>query len=342
MQDNAVREITRFNVISSRVRLARNVRGMPFPGCKRPADTGALVALEVAAERAAQGVFDFTFLRMCDLDDLQKTALVERHLISPALRRNDTSGAVILEKSEGISVMLNEEDRIREQCVEKGFALRSAYGRLNRYDDNLLAEIPVAYDDRLGFLTACPTNLGTGMRASTMLFLPALKLAGAIESALTKFVRDYGLTVRGVYGEGSEALGDMYQLSNTRTLGVTEGEIIDIIERATVEMCLHERLAREKLAKEQGAALYDKVLRSYGILTNAYKLASAELMSLISDVKLGIIMNMLPLKDTETLDKLLVLCSAANLTLAIGRCGTDERDVRRAEIVRRILQKEKK
>lgn len=155
-------------------------------------------------------------------------------------------------------------------------------------------------------------------------------------------MRDYGLTVRGVYGEGSEALGDMYQLSNTRTLGVTEGEIIDIIERATVEMCLHERLAREKLAKEQGAALYDKVLRSYGILTNAYKLASAELMNLISDVKLGVIMNILPLKDTETLDKLLVLCSAANLTLAIGRCGTDERDVRRAEIVRRILQKEKK
>lgn len=339
MQDNAVRELTRFNVISSRVRLARNVRGMPFPGSKQAADIKSLRALEEGAERAARGVFDYTFTRMRELDNLQKTALVERHLISPALVRNET-GAVILEKSEGISVMLNEEDRIREQCVEKGFALRSVYGRLNRYDDNLMQELPIAFDDRLGFLTACPTNLGTGMRASTMLFLPALKLAGAIESALTRFVRDYGLTVRGVYGEGSEALGDMYQLSNTRTLGVTEAEIVGVIERATLEMCAHERRAREKLAAEKGVELYDKVARSYGVLTNAYKLASAELMSLISDVKLGVILNILPLKSTETLDKLLVLCSAANLTLATGNCSPDERDVRRATIVRGILQKE--
>lgn len=337
-----VREITRHNVISSRVRLARNVRGLPFPRCKTRPDPAALRAMEEAAVHAAAGVFDAEFLRMKELDNVRKAALVERHLISPALAKNTSCGAVVLERTERISVMLNEEDRIREQCIEQGFDLRRAYAALCAYDDRLTAEIPVAYDDRLGFLTACPTNLGTGMRASTMLFLPALKLAGEIESALTRFIRDYGLTVRGVYGEGSEALGDMYQLSNTRTLGVTEEEIIDRVERATVEMCLRERAAREKLERAKGAALYDKVSRSYGILSNAYKLDGGELMSLISDAKLGVIMGILPLKETKTLDKLLVLCSAANLTAAIGKCSPTERDVRRAAIVRGILQKEKR
>ena len=195
--------------------------------------------------------------------------------------------------------------------------------------------------DRLGFLTACPTNLGTGMRASTMLFLPALKLAGAIETALKKFVMDYELTVRGVYGEGSGALGDMYQLSNTRTLGVDEESIIEIIERATAEMCLHESRAREKLAHKKGAELYDKICRSYGILLNAYMLSSAELMNLISDVKLGVILNILPLKDTKPLDKLLVLCSAANLTLTTGECSPTERDITRARLVKGILKEVK-
>ena len=222
-----------------------------------------------------------------------------------------------------------------------GFDLPHAYGRLNVYDDRLLDEIPVAYDPELGFLTACPTNLGTGMRASVMLFLPALKLAGAIEDEVNRFVREYGMTVRGVYGEGSEAKGDMYQISNTRTLGVTEEEIISSVERAALEMCLRESEAREKLVRRKGAALYDKVARSYGILTNAYKLTSAELMNMISDVKLGVILDILPLKDTETLDKLLVWCSAANLTAVTGECSPTERDIRRAAIVKGILQKEK-
>ncbi len=339
--DSAARELTRHNVISSRIRLARNVRGMSFPHVGRRTDPAALAALERAAVRAAQGVFDCELLRMSGLDSVKKTALIERHLISPALTANTASGAVLLERSESVSVMLNEEDRIREQCIVHGFDLPHAYGRLNVYDDRLLDEIPVAYDPELGFLTACPTNLGTGMRASVMLFLPALKLAGAIEDEVNRFVREYGMTVRGVYGEGSEAKGDMYQISNTRTLGVTEEEIISSVERAALEMCLRESEAREKLVRRKGAALYDKVARSYGILTNAYKLTSAELMNMISDVKLGVILDILPLKDTETLDKLLVWCSAANLTAVTGECSPTERDIRRAAIVKGILQKEK-
>ena len=340
MADDAL-SLTRCNVISSRVRLARNVRGMTFPGARRREDPRALRALEEGAARAAKGVFDGEFMRMRDLDAVRKKALVERHLISPALARNTASGAVILERSEGISVMLNEEDRVREQCVETGFALPRAYERISRYDDSLLRELPVAYDNELGFLTACPTNLGTGMRASVMLFLPALRLAGGIEREMTRFIREYGLTVRGVYGEGSKAQGDMYQLSNTRTLGVTEGDIIRSVERAALEICAEERAATEALVGRAGSALYDKAARSYGIITNAYRLTSAELMNLISDVKLGIILDILPLKDTKTLDKLLVWCSAANLTAVTGECTATERDERRAAIVKSILQKEK-
>ena len=338
---DAAHALAYFNVVSSRVRLARNVRGMPFPSSPRRASAAALAALEEGAARAARGVFDAEILRMRDLDKEKKKALVERHLISPALARNTSSGAVILERSEGISVMLNEEDRIREQCIESGFALPEAYERISVYDDRLSEELPLAFDRDLGFLTACPTNLGTGMRASVMLCLPALRVAGELEGDLTRFVRERGLTLRGVYGEGSKAQGDMYQLSNTRTLGVTEDEIIRSVERATIELCLKDRGALERMRKEKGAALYDKALRSYGILTHAYKLTSVELMNMISDVKLGIMLEILPFNDIETLNKLLIWCSAANLTAVTGECPADERDVRRAAIVKSILNKEK-
>ena len=181
---DAAHALAYFNVLSSRVRLARNVRGMPFPSSPRRASAAALAALEEGAARAARGVFDAEILRMRDLDAVRKKALVERHLISPALARNTSSGAVILERSEGISVMLNEEDRIREQCIESGFALPEAYERISVYDDRLSEELPLAFDRDLGFLTACPTNLGTGMRASVMLCLPALRVAGSLMATL--------------------------------------------------------------------------------------------------------------------------------------------------------------
>lgn len=333
------RELTKFNVVSSRVRLARNIEGMSFPRAGRAEGRENLTVLYRGADAAARGLFDYNFFFMKDLAAVHKLAMVERHLISPALQLNDASGAVILEKSEHMSVMLNEEDRVRIQCVCDGFSLRTAYRRAARYDDRLSRELPIAYDEKLGYLTACPTNLGTGMRASAMLFLPALKLAGAIETALSRFVKDYGLTVRGVYGEGSSAEGDMYQLSNTRTLGVNEENILDAVERAACEMCAHERRALDKLASEKGAELYDKVCRSYGVLTNAYMLSSSELMKLISDVKLGVILGIVPVKDTKPLDKLLVLCSAANLSMAIGERRPEERDVARAELVRQILRR---
>lgn len=339
MTKREINELTKHNVVSSRIRLARNVEGLPFPHRSSESDRRKVLQFMRGARRAAQGLFDFDFYLMSELDDVQKLAMVERHLISPALVGNPLTGAVILEKTESVSVMLNEEDRVREQCVQRGFRLGSAYERVACYDERLAAEVDVAFDDELGYLTACPTNLGTGMRASTMLFLPALKLAGDIENALTAFIRDYGLTVRGVYGEGSEAKGDMYQLSNTRTLGADEREIIDVIERATVEMCLRERCALEELARKVRTELNDRVARSYGILREAYRLSAGELMRLISDAKLGVILGVVPLKSTELLDKLLVLCSSANIELMLGtgEHTAAERDTARARYVRAAL-----
>lgn len=251
-KDCTVNELVKNNVVSSRIRLARNVVGLEFPRNLKVTDE-RVVNLINGAYSAAQGVFEARLLPMNKLDKERKKALIERHLISLALANNTQNGAVIVEgdKKFGISVMLNEEDHIREQCVEEGFNLKGAYERLRAYDERLLHALPIAYDAQLGFLTACPTNLGTGMRASCMLFLPALKRAGAIEDTLKTFKSEFGLTIRGVYGEGSDAAYDMYQISNSRTLGVSEGEIISHVEQAVARMCYCERVALEKLVKEK-------------------------------------------------------------------------------------------
>ena len=199
-KDCTIKELVKNNVVSSRIRLARNITGLEFPRNIKITDE-RVVNLINGAYAAANGVFEARLLPMNSLAKEQKKALIERHLISLALANNTQNGAAIVEgdKKFGISVMLNEEDHIREQCVEEGFNLKGAYERLRTYDERLLHALPIAYDRTLGFLTACPTNLGTGMRASCMLFLPALKRAGAIEDALKTFKSEFGLTVRGVY-----------------------------------------------------------------------------------------------------------------------------------------------
>lgn len=330
-------DLTRFNVISSRIRLARNVDGIAFTGNKKGVDHDKRMRLADGIERILRGTFDYDYFHLKDLSDTQIKALVERHIISPALVHNREEGAGIVERSEGLAFLINEEDHLREQCVEKGFNLGGAYERLSVFDDKIVNTLPIAYDNQLGFLTACPTNLGTGMRASTMLFLPALRLANAIEDTVKTFRERYGLTIRGIYGEGSSALGDVYQLSNTRTLGVSEWQIIDVIEKATLVMCTAEKAAREKLVTTRGDETKDRIERSFNTLRTAYSLTSDQLMSLISDVKLGVILGLVPLDDTAPLDRLTVLFSASSLTLKIGECAPTIRDITRAKLVREIL-----
>ena len=335
-------ELTQNNVVSSRIRLARNVRGLAFPRSGKRADEKLLDVIKGAA-LAAEGLFDFEICLMSRLTKLQKTAFVERHIISLPLANNTATGAVIVERgTQSMSIMLNEEDHIREQCVVNGYDLKGAYARLNEYDNRLIKNLPIAYDRQLGFITACPTNLGTGMRASAMLFLPALKRAGAIEDALSTFKKEYGLTVRGVYGEGSDAFCDMYQISNSRTLGLDEKTIISQVEHAVEAMCYCERAAMEKLVLEKRAQLLDGIMRSYAVLRSAYSISSGELAKLIVDVKMGVILDILPIKyTTAKLDELTVLCSPSSIQIFTGNCSAAERDIRRAQMVRRILSEDK-
>lgn len=326
---------TRFNVISSRVRFARNVQGIAYPGSG--ADREKRLILPDVVENILRGRLSYDFFRLRDLDDARIKALVERHLISPALVRNRAESAGIVEKTEELSFMINEEDHIREQCVERGFNLGRAYERLAYYDDLIVSELPIAYDRDYGFVTACPTNLGTGMRASTMVFLPALRLVGAIGDTVRVFTEKYGLTIRGVYGEGSSAIGDTYQLSNTKKSGTSEDEILEVVAKATAAMCVAESVALEKLLKEKGTLVRDGVERSYHTLRNAYSLSSEEMQRLISDVKLGVICGFLPVINTDALDALTTRLSAASLTIKIGECAPSVRDITRAKLVRSIL-----
>ena len=341
-KDCTINELVKNNVVSSRIRLARNVTGLEFPRNIKVTDE-RVVDLINGAYAAANGVFEARLLPMNKLGKEQKKALIERHLISLALANNTKNGAVIVEgdKKFGISVMINEEDHIREQCVEEGFNLKGAYERLRVYDERLLRTLPVAYDAQLGFLTACPTNLGTGMRASCMLFLPALKRAGAIEDALKTFKSEFGLTVRGVYGEGSDAAYDMYQISNSRTLGVGEGEIISHVEQAVARMCYCERVALEKLVKERQTELLDGISRSYAVLKGAYALTAQELMKLLVDVKIGIILGILPIKSTTVTDEMIWACSSSSLKIITNGSSDEDRDKTRAKIVRELLSEEK-
>lgn len=335
-------ELVDCNVMSSRIRFARNIRGLQFPKYIQLTDN-RIVDLINGCRKASRGIFDGRTLLMSKLTKAEKTALIERHIISLPLANNTQNGAVIAERDGtfgGMSVMINEEDHIREQCINVGFDLVGAYKRICEYDDALLKILPIAYDEQLGFLTACPSNLGTGMRASVMLFLPALKRAGAIGDALKTFQNSFGLTIRGVFGEGSDAVYDMYQISNSKTLCVSEKETIEQLEQAVVRMCYCERVALEKLVREQNTQLIDRISRSYGVLKSAYSITAQELSTLLVDVKIGVILGILPIKTTRPLDEMIWACTPSSLRIITGGTDIEECNKTRAKIVRKILTEE--
>lgn len=337
-----LRELVECNVMSSRIRFARNIRGLQFPKYIQLTDN-RVVDLINGCQKASVGVFDGRVLLMSKLSKAEKCALIERHIISLPLANNTQNGAVIAEGSGtfgGMSVMVNEEDHIREQCINVGFDLVGAYKRICEYDEALLKILPIAYDEQFGFLTACPSNLGTGMRASVMLFLPALKRAGAIGDALKTFKNSFGLTIRGVFGEGSDAVYDMYQISNSKTLCVSEKETIEQLEQAVVRMCYCERVALEKLVREQNTQLLDRISRSYGVLKSAYSITAQELSSLLVDVKIGVILGILPIKTTRPLDEMIWACTPSSLQIITGGNDVEECNKTRAKIVRKILAEE--
>lgn len=333
MNDNP--ELYRGNIIMSRVRLARNVFGMNFR------ITDKTVANEIVKKvyHSLLKVDTFNLYQISNLDRVTLNAMKERHLISEALMENRKFGAVLVNQDKNVSIMVHEEDILREQCFEKGLRLAETYKKLDRIDDEIAKNLSFAFDDQLGFLTACPTNLGTGLRASVMMFLPALTESGKI-GKLLRSVSEVGLTIRGVYGEGSDGEGAIYQISNEVTLGVKEYDIIKKVEKAVIEICELERKETTRLYKGKELKVVDRAKRAFGILTNAVLLNYNEFLGYIAQVKLGAMLGLLPISDIEEIDDLIISVRPAVLQEQYGREMTAiDRDLFRAEVVGKKLLK---
>lgn len=272
------------------------------------------------------------------LDSVQKQVLVERHLISREHAARTEGSAAVIERRQNFSLMLNEEDHLRMQSIRPGMQLREAYEALNELDSELEKSLEFAFDPTLGYLTTCPTNLGTGMRASAMLHLPALVLSDQIGQVL-QAVNKIGLAVRGLYGEGTESLGNLYQISNQSTLGESEDAILQRLERVITQVATHERNAREKLMEDDPDMVADKIGRAYGVLRHAHLIDSKEALTHLSLLRLGANLEFFAPETVMICDKLLMDIQPAHLQLHAGRkLAPGERDAIRAKIVRDRLQ----
>ncbi len=323
-------------VVSTRVRLARNLKDIPFPARLKGSPKSSEEVINTV-KSVCDKLFKYDLLLMNRISDIDRIALLERHLISPNLAANTENGAVCIGKENGMSIMINEEDHIRAQCLIRGFALEECYKKVNAFDDKLSDMAQIAYDDKFGYLTACPTNLGTGMRASVMMFLPALTITGEL-SRLINEIQQAGLTVRGIYGEGSNGTGYLYQISNQITIGVSEGNLIKVVNNAVMKICESEQNARARLYKQEGIVLEDAVSRSLGILLYAKRITSDEFMEHMAKVKLGVALGILDL-SMPMLNQLTELCQPANMCHYCGRkVNADERDIMRADLVRNKIK----
>lgn len=320
-------------VLSTRVRLARNLKDYPFPA-RLDSEERTKVCQKVRDVLQKDDADGLEYIEMKDLTSYQAVSLAEKHLISPEFASDSTGRALLLSKEEDISVMLCEEDHIRLQVIYPGLCLEDAYKKAAQLDDKLDSALEIAFDERIGYLTQCPTNLGTGMRASVMLHLPALR-ASSMVSRLASTVSKLGLTLRGAYGEGSEPVGDIYQLSNQVTLGISEEAAIKNLQSITAQIVKQEQQAREQLLKDNG--VIDKIYRAYGLLRSAHMLSCNEFTSLISLVRLGACAGLIDVK-LETLTRLLVQMQPATLNVESGKANNaQQRDLLRAQKVREAL-----
>lgn len=325
-------------VLTSRIRLARNLRRHPFPGwAKREQRAEALDFMRPAIE-ALPVMKDAFSQELCDLSAVQKQVMVERHLISREHAARGDGSAAIIERRQSFSMMLNEEDHLRMQAIRPGLQLATAFQALSELDSALEDRLEFAFDPNLGYLTACPTNLGTGLRASAMLHLPALVLSDQIGQVL-QAVNKIGLAVRGLYGEGTESLGNLYQISNQSTLGESEETIIRRLERVITQVATHESNARGKLMEDDPEMVADKIGRAYGTLRFAHIIDSKEALNHLSLVRLGGTLGFFPEATVPLCDTLLMDIQPAHLQLAANRAlNPEERDSIRAKTIRDRLQ----
>jgi protein arginine kinase len=324
-------------VLTSRVRLARNLRREPFPGwATKERRVSVLERVKPEVESLPEMKDGFS-VELDGLSSLQKQVLVERHLISREQAARGEGSAAIVNRKQALSLMINEEDHLRMQAIRPGLALSEAYELVSGIDTQLEGSLDFAFDHELGYISACPTNLGTGMRASVMLHLPGLVLSDQIGQVL-QAVGKLQLAVRGYFGEGTESLGNLFQISNQSTLGESEETIIRRIERVIGRVASHEHNARWKLLEDDPEMVFDQVGRAYGTLRHAYIIASKEALNLLSLLRLGAELKFFPSDTVRACDSLLMEIQPAHLQLHAGKKLTPEqRDAIRAEIIRTRL-----
>lgn len=324
-------------VMSSRVRLARNVKDAPFPGWAKKADRIRVFEMLRPAVESLSTMTDAFCESMENLSSLEKQILVERHLISREHAAKGAGSGVVLTRDESICVMINEEDHLRMQALKPGFQLKQVWLTIDKIDSELENKVAYAFSPALGYLTACPTNVGTGIRVSAMLHLPGLVLAEQINAVIQSVAR-LGLAVRGLYGEGTEALGNVFQVSNQMTLGESELTIIERLEKVVTQIIEAEQNARELLLEKKAKMVYNHVGRAYGILTNAHSISSKETLNLLSLLRLGFDLGLFPGADRLITDELFVLIQPAHLQLQYGeKLNPEQRDILRADLLRERL-----
>lgn len=323
-------------ILSSRVRLARNIKGIPFP--ERADIDSQQKVIDICKTAVSDSETDLTFIDIGAMKDFEKQAIAEQHIISPQMMDDKIKRGLLLSSDSSKSVLINEEDHLRIQCMAPGFDLARCFENANIIDDVIEQSADYAFDSHLGYLTCCPTNLGTGMRASVMVHLPALTMSGNINNIIDS-LSQLGMTVRGIFGEGSKATGNIYQISNQMTLGESEENIIERFEQIITEVVEKERELRRRIYEADRYRIEDKLMRSYGILTNAVVMTSSEAMARLSDVRFGVELGIITSVDLQKLNKVMYEILPANIVKNFNITDAGERDLKRAEIIKEILQK---
>jgi protein arginine kinase len=325
-------------VMSSRVRLARNLRDSAFPGWAKKPERVKILETILPAVSALPEMADSFAEAMDNLTALDKQILVERHLISREHAAKNVGSGIVLNREESFCVMINEEDHLRMQALRPGFQIREAWNAIDRLDSALEKKLNFAFNDDLGYLTACPTNLGTGIRVSAMLHLPGLVLAEQI-NPIIQSVNKLGLAVRGLYGEGTEALGNVFQVSNQMTLGESETGIVERLEKVLSQIIEHEQNARQTLLEKKKKIMFNHIGRAYGILANAHCISSKETMNQLSFLRLGIDIGSFPGTERALVDELFLTTQPAHLQKQVSdKLTAEERDLIRADMVRERLK----
>ena len=321
-------------IISSRTRLARNLKNTPFPNRADKRKLERVVELVKRAVGNSEVLNGMKFLKINNVNELDKEFLVERHLISPFFAKLNKPGAIFISEGELSCIMINEEDHLRIQWIRSGLDIDTAWDSIRVVDNELNSMLDFAFSDELGYLTACPSNTGNGLRVSFFCHLPGIVLTKNLDKFLEEIV-PAGIAVRGFYGEGTDVQGNIFQVSNQVTLGITEKDTIERIKKVAKKFIQYEKESRNKLLKDAKIKIEDKVYRAKAIMQNAKIIPSLEFMSLLSAIRLGVELKMLKKIDRKILNELMVTVQSAHIQKLAGKNLTPlERDILRAEIIK--------